>query len=94
MLSDQKYLELLDAAEPALEQFEKACDAVSEGFKNSPVIQAIQQQLIDMGVLDVKVSRDGETWNSVPKEERAASIARVLGAYIDGKVTPMDKLND
>lgn len=89
-MSDQEYLQLLDATEPALKQFEDACEATSQSLR----LQGIEQKLKEMGVLDVKVSRDGETWNSVPKEQRAESIARVFGAYLAGEHSPMGKLND
>lgn len=89
-MSDQEYLQLLDAAEPALTQFEQSCEAVSQSCR----LQSIEQKLKEMGVLDVKVSYDGETWNIVPKAQRAEAVANVFEAYLAGEYSPMGKLND
>lgn len=91
-MTDQQYLNLLKSSEPALEQFEQFEQSV-EDFHNS-TLERIQRKLEEMGVVDVKVSRDGETWNSVAKDERAESLVRVLGAYVAGEYVPLGELKD
>lgn len=80
-LTDQEYLQLLNNAEQPLRIWEQACDRLSKSLEA-------------MGVKDVKISRDGDTWNSIPVEKRAESFVKILGGYIDGNTTPMDKLGD
>lgn len=57
-------------------------------------LKGIQDKLLELGVTDVKFSKDAQHWNELSLEERSELLCSILEAWLFGKSSPFPGLND